>query len=285
MLSTRHRDSLGPLALITVIVGGALLLYSCVAHAAGLAVDPTPALTSASDAGWATLTADGPWWLGIAVLHVALRAFLGRQHWLQQGRLLAGLTALAGVSAAVVAWHWQGAPSAGILTALIAGGTLLLHPAPVSPTSSSTARSGLVAMLVLLTGCSTTQARQTGAAGVVAALDCEAAHLDAQALADAKLFAEAKVQAWIAGGKAPSSDAIRADLAPIKSDLGRCAITAALAAATVLLQSTPGEAVSALVAGPDPAQVRERFGAAARWAGWPPVLVSHGKTPSDDVVL
>lgn len=96
-----------------------------VAHAG---VDPTPVLTGAVDSSWDTWTKDGPLWLAVAVLHVALRAFLDRQHWLQQGRLLTALTAAAGVLTAVAAWHFQGAPSAGILTAVVVGGGLLLHP-------------------------------------------------------------------------------------------------------------------------------------------------------------
>lgn len=113
----------------------AMLLYIQlrVAHAAAMltaGADPTPAMTAGGDAALNTLTMDGPWWLAIAVVNVALRQFLDHQHWLKQGRLLTGLTSLAGVIAAVAAWHWTGAPLAGVLTALIAGGTLLLHPAP-----------------------------------------------------------------------------------------------------------------------------------------------------------
>lgn len=105
-----------------------------VAHAAAVLAaavpDPTPALTSATDAGWSTLMQDGPWWLGIAIVHVALRTLLDKEHALLQGKVLAGLSALAGVLTAVIAWHWQGAPAAGIVTAAIAGFTLLVHPAP-----------------------------------------------------------------------------------------------------------------------------------------------------------
>src|SRR5678815_2840219 len=115
-------------------------------------------------------------------------------------------------------------------------------------------------------------------AGTVAFLDCETAHLDAQALADARLFADAKVQQWIGGAAAPDSTAIRADLAPIKSDLGRCAIATALAAATALLKpSTPGEAISALSSSTvAPAAVRAQFQIGARLAGWPLVKPAGG---------
>jgi hypothetical protein len=115
-----------------------------VAHAAAVLAsavpDPTPALTSATDAGWSTLMQDGPWWLGIAIVHVALRLLLDKEHALLQGKVLAGLSALAGVLTAVIAWHWQGAPAAGIVTAAIAGFTLLVHPAPNAQPATVPAR-------------------------------------------------------------------------------------------------------------------------------------------------
>lgn len=117
-----------------------------------------------------------------------------------------------------------------------------------------------------------TKARTAGAAGTVAVFDCEAAHLDAQALADAKAFASAKVQAWIAGAGTASSAAIRADLAPIKSDLGRCAIAGAVAAIGAALTSSPGVAVSALMSEPTPEmRVQAGYGAAVHDLGWPSV--------------
>ena len=134
---------------------------------------------------------------------------------------------------------------------------------------------GLATGSAIAIGCTATRARQTASVGVVAALDCEAAHLDAQMLADATTLASAEVQRWIGGGKAASTDAIKADLAPIKSDLGRCAITAALAAATVLVTSTPGTAVSALAVG-DPMATRAAFSVAARVLGWAPVRLADG---------
>lgn len=175
-------------------------------------------------------------------------------------------------------------PAAGVPTSAGDKPTLTIAPPP----RDSQAGRSLLGMLAALAfcglvgtaiACSWTQARQTTASGTVAALDCEAAHLDAQALADAKTFALATVQHWIAGGAAPSSDAIRADLAPIKSDLGRCAIAGALAAVAVLTQSSPGTAVSALTAaGTDPVATRAAFAAAARQAGWPAVKLPDGET-------
>lgn len=131
-----------------------------------------------------------------------------------------------------------------------------------------------------LTGCTASQARQTASAGAVAALDCEGVHIDAQLAIDLRLTADAYVKRWITGTGAASTDAIAADLAPIKSDAVKCAIVGALAAATTLIASpapVAGTAVSALsVPGPDPAVVRDRFRLAARTSGWTPVKITGG---------
>ncbi len=126
------------LALPVIGFIGATLIPPALVHA-GVAPDPTPALTTAGDASLAVWTQDGPWWFGIAVLYTALRVFLDKQHWLKQGYLLSGLTAAAGVLTAVVAWQFRGAPSAGIITALVAGITLLVHPvaAPAVPPATT----------------------------------------------------------------------------------------------------------------------------------------------------
>lgn len=174
-------------------------------------------------------------------------------------------------------------PATGVPAATSDKPALTIAPPP----RDSQAGRSLVGMMAALSfcgvvgfaiACTATQARQTAATGVVAALDCEAAHLDPQALADAKTFAMLEVQRWIAGGAAPSSDQIRADLAPIKSDLGRCAIAGALAAVAALTRSAPGEAVSALTAaGADPVQTRAAFAVAARQVGWPAVRLPGGE--------
>jgi hypothetical protein len=128
---------------------------------------------------------------------------------------------------------------------------------------------------LLLVGLFMAQATACGSAkpalgtGAVTFLNCEDGHLDAQSLADAKAFAAAEVQHWLTGGAAPSSDAIRADLAPIRSDLGKCAIAAALAAVTAVQPA----ARTLSAAAPD---LRAMFSAEARGLGWAPVQVADG---------
>lgn len=124
-------------------------------------------------------------------------------------------------------------------------------------------------------GCATGKAAL--AEGVVAFIECEDGHLDAQALADMKTTASAELRHLIAGKAAPDTAALKADLAPLKSDLARCGWAAAIAGLGVLLHPTPGVAVSALVElGPDPAQVRAAFAVAARANGWPAVKLASG---------
>lgn len=168
---------------------------------------------------------------------------------------------------------------AGSLSRMPAG---LETGAAMAPKASS-APAGLVGALVVLVvlglagasqlGCAA--ARPVVATGVVATLDCELAHIDAQALADARAFASAEVQRWIAGGTAPSADAIEADLAPIRSDLGRCAIAGALAAATAAVTSSTAPRVAGP---PDGLGLRVAFAAARQRLGWGPVRLASGET-------
>jgi len=251
---------------------------------------------AATDSGWSLISSYGPIWGG-GLLLFALAGSLLRanesKHWIAQGRTLALLTGLVSVLGSVAQWHFNGASSAGIIATLVAAVSLVMHPVPSAAAVARSPQAGkttygtvltmaLVAIAVAACLAGST-ARQTAAAGVVSALDCEAAHLDAQALSDARSFADAKVQGWISGhvpGDVAALQAkIEADLAPIKSDLGHCAITGALAAATTVV--TSGTAVQGLSSstappGPDPVQVRAAFSAAARVIGWAPVKVAGG---------
>lgn len=264
---------------------GSLLTLLClrlgVAHASGLAqlADPTPALTGGADAGWATLTQDGPMWLAIAVIHVALRLFLDKEHWLKQGRLLSGLTALAGVLASVVAWHWQGGPSAGIVTALIAGVTLLIHPIPAAAPAARDPQKGSARLTILLwlgiaavgaawislvvfePGCSNPKVQAVERA----VFDCTApARADAVAAVTPAVVSVIKA-AGSADGKLVDISTVKAAItrANVMSEAGvllSCALASAIA---VLETPTPAPVAGAPAAAPfvlDPAAVR------ATWA-------------------
>lgn len=137
----------------------------------------------------------------------------------------------------------------------------------------------VLAVGIASSACTASQARQAAGAGVVAALDCELVHVDADLAADLKAAAIAKVDAWVsgkAGADLPALlAAVRADLGGFRSDAGRCAIAAVLAAAASLVTRPPAESgLVALPAGPPAAMVRAAFGLAAREDGWPPVKVA-----------
>lgn len=141
----------------------------------------------------------------------------------------------------------------------------------------------LCGAIVIVPGCTAAQrtdARQDAANGLVAALGCEADHVDAAMLADAEALGAAKVTAWLTGVAPGDMATLRArmlvDLRPIRTDLVRCAIAGALAAATAIATPQSGAAVQGLTsaAGPDPALVRAAFASAAREVGWAPVRVA-----------
>ena len=120
-------------------------------------------------------------------------------------------------------------------------------------------------------------ARNALAAGAVAALDCEAVHASPELLSDARAFGEATVGRWIRGsGAQPDSAALKADIAPFRSDVLRCGIAGALAVATALIAPEPGVAVQGLMGAPETPPIRASFAIAARELGWPPIKVAGG---------
>lgn len=135
---------------IAALLSGAAVIFglSHLAHAAG---DPATAITAAGDAGWDIVTKDGPLWAALLIAQGLLRSFLSKQHWLAQGRVLAGLTGVSMVLAAALAWHFTGAPASGILTALFAGYTLITHPTvPDAAPKAKSGGAGTATMLAVL---------------------------------------------------------------------------------------------------------------------------------------
>lgn len=131
---------------------------------------------------------------------------------------------------------------------------------------------GVAALLQASCASGAPKARPTLTAGLGAFLDCESAHIDDDALADARTFADGKVKEWTAAGARPSSAAIRDLLSRIRSDLGRCAIAGAVAAATAAWKTRSTWKVAG-----DP-DLRETFVEAARSLGWGPVKLQDGTT-------
>lgn len=158
------------------ILGAVITLFSCSAFASAAAAvsDPSPALQSGIDASIDVWAKDGPWWLGVAAVVVALRTFLDKQHWLAQGRLLTGLGGVVAVGIAAIQWHYNGAPFGGLVTAAV-GSLAALHTPTVPGAAAKTGgAAGLLLMLSLgaslpSTGCATAKVIGKTAAGDVVA--------------------------------------------------------------------------------------------------------------------
>ncbi len=142
-----------------------------------------------------------------------------------------------------------------------------------------------IGLAMIQVSCTAQTARPPLAAGAVALLDCESTHVDADMLADARLFADAKAASWIAGDARPDSTRIRADLRLIRSDLGRCAIAGALAALARLTEGAtdPTTDLTTVARSADPilatsraGELRTTFVDAARELGWPRVKTRDG---------
>lgn len=105
--------------------------------------------------------------------------------------------------------------------------------------------------------------------GTVAALDCEAPDI-ARVFADLLPIAESAVERWIGAGGKVDTAGLKADMAKIKSDLGRCLEAGAIAAL--------GNRRS--VAGPtvDGTQALAAFATARASLGWAPVRLPGGQT-------
>lgn len=150
-LSTRTSDVVRSALELIAIAAVVLLIYGHL-HPAHAATDHTPELVSAAGEGWDVFVTDGPLWGALVAANVGLQLFMSRQHWLAQGRLLAAITGLGMVLVAVIKWHLDGAPSSGIMTALVAAIALVVHPtvrgADPTATRPPSIRSGTLGILL-----------------------------------------------------------------------------------------------------------------------------------------
>lgn len=266
---TRTRDPLFPIALIFLVAAGILLLFGQLAHADPVAPAPVPVAID-----WQIWIA-----LGIAAL-AGVRAIVDT--------LLAFFKAEAPLTKTTVDDRirddLQLAHDKLDSVLRVVGGLVPATGVPTPPRDPQAGKSTLSAMLVvvallgvaaILASCATGKAAL--AEGTVAFLECEGVHVDAKLESDLKLYAESLPRKWLAGGVA-NLDAIKADVAPIKSDALRCLVAGALAAATALVSPTPGTAISALSSTTvAPAAVRAQFEIGARLAGWPAVKLPGGE--------
>ena len=116
-------------------------------------------------------------------------------------------------------------------------------------------------------------ARQHVADGVAAFLECESAGLPADTLGDATALATGALQKWISGSGAIDAAGLKGDLATLKTNLGRCAMAAAVVAWAG--SSKPSaEAPMAAALAVDPDALRRAFVRARTEAGWPAVKIA-----------
>jgi len=281
-----------------IFLGGAalavLLTTACqaIAEAHAASVEPgVPVIiaTTAADSGWDIVVHQGPLLGGLLIAYALFRRFLSAndsQHWIAQGKTLSMLTGAAMVLGAVVDWKFAGAPAAGIVTSLFAAISLTTHstvsvpPPTVTATASrGTPTAATLAVLLLAGGvamqpaCSSWRARTT--AGVSAFIDCESPHIDAQLLADATALSKVAVMAAISGDGHADTAQLKADAAPLKSDLLRCGFAAAVAALATPVPKQPGAPAAAGVE-VDGVQLRAAFAGARGELGWAPVKLAGG---------
>lgn len=285
---------------VLILLGGAavalLLTTACQAiaeaHASSVVVpgDPAAMATAAAGSGWDVVAQQGPLLGGLLLAYALFRRFLKAnesKHWIAQGKALSLMTGVAMVAGAVVEWRFTGAPAAGIITALFAAVSLMTHSTvsatPATANATSGPGTGTAATLALLLvvggslapqpGCSSWRAR--GSAAVGAFIDCESPHLDKQLLADATALGKVAVMAAISGDGHADAAQLKADAAPLKSDLLRCGFAAAIAALATPVPAQPGAPAAAGVEVDGP-QLRAAFRGARAELGWAPVRLPDG---------
>jgi hypothetical protein len=226
--------------------------------------DPIGVATVSIDALWNLVATYGWTWGGMALGFTLLRDLLRRNestHWIAQGRALAWVTVAVGIGITAVQAHFQGAPWAGVVITGILAAFKLIDPNTIAPNTTmppvapavvergdvgaeytirrptlrhppmATLALALLALGLSVLGIATAcGARQRTAAGVGAFLDCEAANLPQDTLADATALASAELRHLISGSGVVDADALKEDMAPLTTDLLRCAMAGAIAA-------------------------------------------------------
>jgi len=138
----------------------------------------------------------------------------------------------------------------------------------VSRTLVKTAGVLLLACLFAAPQLACSSARQRGAAAAGAFLDCQAPSV-VKLLPDLVPLAESAILRWISGDGHVDLAGLKTDALPLKSDLGRCAFDAAIAALATPVAPKPGAPAAAALAVDGP-ELRARWAATRGELGWPP---------------
>jgi hypothetical protein len=232
---------------VAAIVGlSALTAHGAILNAAAVVGDPVATVTAGTDAAWDSVMASGPIIGGAMLLYAILRTFLSKQHWIQQGRLLSGLTACAMVLGAILNWKLGGAASAGIVEALLAAVGLFTHstiapPAPAKPPGGGTVIASAVLVLVLGVAANQSACANPGARAEIAgheAIGCGLPTAVSLALQLRPVFLEALTGAVSGDGLHVDRAKLKAIAAPLLTPALRCAFDSAIA---FLLAPTPAQ--------------------------------------------
>lgn len=229
--------------MLPFLISSAAVLVLCgachfigVAHAAG----PVAVAQTAADASWQIVTDYGPLWGGLALAFGIAQSLLKRnesKHWIAQGRMLAVVTGGALVVGALLDWHFQHAPIAGVLVTIYAAFNLVWHPTTISGSNPSAQNSAVTMLFVVLAlgGVALAPAcaswRQRSGQGIGAALQCETPNVQS-AIAQLLPMATAVIVGAISGdGQSVDRAILKAVAQPFKDTALQCALDAAVAAA------------------------------------------------------
>lgn len=189
--------------------------------------------------------------------------YLTTEFYLSAFAMLLGLAYTSGIIATGSSWDHM----AGMAVTLLAGLGYTVTRGRVKAAMAALCVMSLLGNgAVMLTACGS--AGQRTSAGVKAFLDCESPHVDAAMLADAKVLATSAASKWISGSGTIDAAGLKADAAPLKTDLLRCAFDAAMAALVTPVPATPGAPASSARTA-DSAQVTAAWGAVRARLGWP----------------
>lgn len=276
----QSRTSVAPLALffafvLAAVYGGLALFQMSVAHA-DVVADPVVAATAATDASWSLVAQYGPIW-GVALLAFGtIGAFLRTneaQHWLAQGRKLALIVGASSILAAVLDWHFHGAPIAGVLVTAIMAIKLVWSPAVavaktgpvIDATRTTSGTIGVLAIAVLLSGSQVSCGPITNVTNAV--IDC--ARLDVGKIESLAGQLAQSLAAYVLAGRPVDWAALESQAESVGSDIGACALGPVVNA---FLAPPPGRAA------PSPEQgqaARAAFERARLKAGGGPVKTLH----------
>jgi hypothetical protein len=269
-------------ALFCGVLALTLLLLHAIAHA-----DPDPLGTAQAsvNGGVGLIETYGPVLGSMYLIYQLASALLAKyasSSWFAQGKRLAIATGVLGIIGAALQAQVAGSPWTVIAMAAIAAVFKLITPTVTpAPQMGSAVKAGTIGALLLVVGigagvaapgCATARARGAAAAG--AFIDCEAPEV-AAVLPDLLPLARDAVMLAISGDGHVDTTRLRADAAGMRSDLGKCALAAAIAALATSPAATPGAAAAAPLT-IDGLELRARFAMIRGELGWPAVQLAGG---------